>query len=125
MTRPLLATALTVAFVLAACGGKSAPDPADPGDGTGPADVGTSLPEPSAELIAKGASVFEDSCSICHGDVGEGSSKTPALKGADALGKFSSDGELLTYTRKEMPKDDPGSLSDDDYIAVIVWMRAN
>lgn len=75
-------------------------------------------------LIARGAKVFEDACSLCHGDDGKGNKKTPAVKGAGSLTKFPSVDALLAYTKKEMPKDDPGGLSEDDYRAVVAWMRA-
>lgn len=76
-------------------------------------------------LIAQGAKIFEDSCSSCHGQSGEGHGKTPAVKGTGTLAKFASDADLFSYTKEKMPKDDPGSLSDDDVRAVVAFMRAN
>jgi cytochrome c len=68
--------------------------------------------------------VFADACATCHGDAGEGSKKTPAVVGPEALKGFADDAALLAYLTKEMPKDDPGSLSDQDYADVIAWMRS-
>jgi mono/diheme cytochrome c family protein len=133
-----------LAVLALACGGKDKADTTTPTGGTGdvnPCANPCASANPCANanpcaannntaaaadpaLIAKGATVFEDSCSLCHGDSGEGNKKTPAVKGAGALSKFPTDDGLLEYTKKEMPKDDPGGLSDDDYRAVVAWMRA-
>ena len=91
------------------------------GDTAGGGDTGGTM---AAGDAAAGATVNEDSCSNCHGDAGEGSGKTPAIKGDGALGRFGSDKELWDYVKKEMPKDDPGSLSDEDVANVIAWMKS-
>jgi mono/diheme cytochrome c family protein len=129
----------TLAFTLLAltlslgCGGggkKDTTTPAGGGDGVdatggdnggGTANAGGGV---TAGDASKGASVFADACSTCHGDQGEGSKKTPAVVGAGSLKKFDSDTALFEYLKKEMPKDDPGSLSDQEYTDVIAWMRS-
>jgi mono/diheme cytochrome c family protein len=139
MTR-IVSTALLAALAIA-CGGKGSGEPTTPagdntapaGDNTAPAGDNTANPcgdttaAPAAAdpaLVARGAKVFEDSCSLCHGDDGMGNKKTPAVKGPGSLAKYGTDDSLLAYTKKEMPKDDPGGLSEDDYRAVVAWMRA-
>ena len=67
--------------------------------------------------------VWSDSCATCHGDKGEGKGKkNPAVVGGKALAKYKNGGELLSYIKDKMPKDDPGSLSEADYLAVTAWV---
>lgn len=73
--------------------------------------------------LAQGDKVWADACTTCHGDAGEGKGeKNPAVVGGKALDKFKDAGELLAYTKEKMPKDDPGTLSDADYLAVTAWI---
>jgi mono/diheme cytochrome c family protein len=90
------------------------------GDGTAPAGPGLD------QQLAQADKVWGDSCSTCHGDKGEGKgAKNPALIGGRALGKFKTGGELLVYVKEKMPKDDPGSLSEGDYLAVTAWLLSH
>lgn len=67
--------------------------------------------------------VWDDSCATCHGDKGEGKGKkNPAVVGGKALARYKNGGELLSYIKEKMPKDDPGSLSEADYLAVTAWV---
>jgi cytochrome c len=125
MMRTLLLCAL---FPLAvACGGKSggestAPaDPATPDASEVPSATASAPADPA--LVARGAAIYEETCSTCHGDAGAGKGKSPAVVGAALMNKFPA-ADLLEYTKREMPKDEPGSLSDDDYNAVVAWMRS-
>jgi cytochrome c5 len=72
----------------------------------------------------KGATVFEEACAMCHGDSGEGSKKSPAVVGEPLAKNFADDKALFVYLKEKMPKDDPGSLSDEEYANVIAWMRS-
>lgn len=127
MMRTLLLCAL---FPLAvACGGKSGGEstaPADPAAASAsevPGATPSAAPADPA-LLARGAEIYEESCSTCHGDAGAGKGKSPAIVGAALMNKFPAAADLLEYTKREMPKDEPGSLSDDDYNAVVAWMRS-
>lgn len=120
-----------VSSIVLACGGKGGdqetiPDEPVAADEPTAADPAATPPAgaPDPALLAKGADVFSESCSTCHGDDGMGQGKSPAVRGPGALSRFASDDELLAYTREEMPKDDPGGLSDEEYQAVVVWMRS-
>jgi cytochrome c len=121
-------------FLLAAlgCGGgekaadttpaASAPPAADvnapPGDQDAP-PVGFGL----GEQLAQGDKVWAESCTVCHGDSGEGKGKkNPAVVGGRALAQYKTGAELFTYLKEKMPKDDPGSLSEADYLAVTAWL---
>ncbi len=74
-------------------------------------------------LIAKGAAIYEEYCSICHGEAGAGTKKSPKVKFGGTNDEFPNADALFAYTKEKMPKDDPGSLSDDEYKAVVAWMQ--
>ncbi len=112
------------------CGGGGSKQKTTPSGGEQAAPTGTTTgeaPEGGAVATAgdpaKGASVFADACSTCHGDSGEGNKQTPAVVGPGSLQKFADDKALFDYLKEKMPKDDPGSLSDEEYRNVIAWMR--
>jgi cytochrome c len=72
-----------------------------------------------------GASVYKRSCAGCHGENGEGVSSMPAVMGgADAGGRFQTAAELFEYVSREMPlpKAKAGSLSAEDYWAVVNFL---
>jgi mono/diheme cytochrome c family protein len=75
------------------------------------------------EQLAQGEKVWGDSCSVCHGDSGEGKGKkNPAVVGGKALGTYGTGADLLSYLKEKMPKDDPGSLSEAEYLAATAWL---
>ncbi len=130
--------ALAAVFALG-CGGGSKRESTTPtggdeyGEGaqTGTTDSETDAgAETTAEAkvpagdASRGATVYEDSCAMCHGDDGEGSKKTPALVGANALADFSDDDALFAYLKEKMPKDEPGTLTDQQYADVLAWLRS-
>ena len=119
-----------------ACGGSGSTDAKNP---TSPADTNAATETPAADPgaggsdplaqvsqdeIARGAKVYEDQCSFCHGDDAMGQGKTPALKGDGAMSRFASNKELFDYTKAEMPKNDKGTLSDADTAAVLAWLKS-
>jgi cytochrome c len=79
---------------------------------------------PTAEAqVAEGQSVWGDSCAGCHGDGGEGKGKkNPSVVGEKSLAKYKTAAELEAYIKEKMPKDDPGTLSDDQAWAVTAWL---
>ena len=114
----------------AACGSK-APAPATP------------TPPPSGggndALIAKGGQLYGAHCAKCHGDAGQGTDKAPMVVGVDkgALPldppagskrdvQFHTAADVGGWAAKHMPGDAPGSLSLDDYVAVLAFdLHAN
>lgn len=144
LNRALISFAVLAMTLALACGGGSKNGDTTPSNGTGGGDNGGGDTNPcgngggdtnpcgggdtmaagAAGDAAKGAAVFDDSCSSCHGDAGEGAGKNPKVKGDGSLSKFGSDKELWDYVKKEMPKDDPGSLSDEQVADVIAWMKS-
>ncbi len=104
---------------------EQAQDEAPPaGDEAAPAgDEGAPAGGGLTEQLAQATKVWGDSCSSCHGDKGEGKGKkNPAVVGGKALGKYQTGSDLLAYVKAKMPKDDPGSLSESDYVAVTAWL---
>jgi cytochrome c len=97
-------------------------EPAPPAEEPAAAPAGGGL----TEQLAQAEKVWADSCAVCHGDKGEGKGKgkkkTPPVVGPKALKKARTGGDVLAYVKEKMPKDDPGSLSESDYLAVTAWM---
>jgi cytochrome c len=73
-----------------------------------------------------GASVYKRSCAGCHGQDGEGVSSMPAVMGdtAAADARFQTAADLFEYVSREMPlpKAKAGSLSAEDYWAVVNFL---
>nr|WP_263326751.1 cytochrome c [Neobacillus sp. Marseille-Q6967] len=73
----------------------------------------------STELA--GNDVFQKSCITCHssGDITGGQAK---LDGAKIHTDFKTQEDLLAFVEKNMPKNAPGSLSKDEYEAVVKYL---
>jgi S-disulfanyl-L-cysteine oxidoreductase SoxD len=95
---PAVAAALALAALLAAA------EPAPRSAATGVY---------SQEQIARGKKAYQAECARCHGEALGGGEDSPALVGKEFLKNWAghSLGELVEYTRKEMPSDGPGKLS--------------
>lgn len=87
---------LSAAVLLAACGGSS-----EGGE--------TEVEEPtySAETIAEGEGLFQQTCSACHGSDGKGLPNLGKDLTAGEFVKSSTDAELLTYVLEGRAVDDP------------------
>jgi mono/diheme cytochrome c family protein len=76
----------------------------------------------SGQLAEQGKAVYASSCASCHGDQGQGGN-APALIGANQkLSKYQNAQKLLEFVSKTMPRGAPGSLSKDDYLAVLSFL---
>jgi len=84
-----------------------------------------------------GQKLFAANCASCHGGEGQGA-KGPALVGASALPanppptakvrtqRFRTAGDVLDFMKKNMPMNAPGSLTDDQYAAILAYdLHAN
>ncbi len=89
-------------------------------------------PSTSQDMVSKGAALFADACAHCHGDAGQGTDKGPPVVGADALPlaprpgqkrdvQFHTALDVFGWVRVNMPGDAPGTLSDDDYLAIMAF----
>ncbi|MDE2768499.1 MAG: cytochrome c [Chloroflexota bacterium] len=74
--------------------------------------------------VARGATVFEQSCATCHGPNGNDGFATP-LKGTGTLVRFASTRELYDYTSATMPLAAEGSLTERQYLDVVAWLLAD
>jgi len=135
-----IALSALLAVALAGCGGgdkggdttPAVAEPAAPSQPAGEAaDPAAAPADPTAapagggltEQVSQGEKVWSEACSMCHGDAGEGKGrKNPAVIGRKALASYATGADLLTYVKEKMPKDDPGSLSEGDYLAVTAWL---
>lgn len=96
------------------------------------------LAEVDAQVEA-GKNLFGDKCAGCHGDNGEGTKKGPPVVGKAALPldpakgakkrkgvQFKTAGDVFAWVKKNMPLKKPGSLTDDEYAAVLAFdLKAN
>lgn len=82
-------------------------------------------PDPVAEQVKAGAAVFARNCQGCHGDKLQGV-RAPALVGegftAEYTGAEHTFADLHTKVSKAMPMNAPGSLSDEQYLAVVAFV---
>ena len=99
---------------------------------------GTGLP-PGRGTVAQGGVVYAQRCALCHGDDGQGvpAFTTEVLIVREPWFELGNPRQLTTrglgnywpyattlfdYTRRTMPFEAPGSLSNDDLYAVVAWL---
>lgn len=100
---------------------------------------GTGLP-PGSGTAAEGAPIFSARCASCHGAEGHGTPAGWPLVGRNPGDAFDFNESLekelrrtignywpyaptlFDYTRRAMPADEPGSLTDDEVYALTAWM---
>ena len=95
---------------------------------------GTGLPAGSG-TPAQGAKVYQDKCSGCHGDHGQGNEKPPGPQLVGGFGTLKSDNPILTigsywpyattvwdYIYRAMPYARPGTLSANETYAVTAYL---
>jgi mono/diheme cytochrome c family protein len=100
----------------------------------------TATPATFEEQVELGGMAFADHCAECHGDAGQGTDKAPRLVGLDegALPldppasrqvrkeKFVTVADVANFAVMNMPPDDPGSLSTEEYLAILAFdLNAN
>ncbi len=69
------------------------------------------------EQNAQGAEIWEAKCRMCHTEGGIGTRITPL-----GLAAYGSPGGLVDYTRLAMPYAMGGTLTDDEYRAVVAFL---
>jgi cytochrome c len=98
--------------------------------------VTTALPEssgPPLDQAGRGGEIFAETCAGCHGEQGEGIEGRPAVMGDKALPRDPPDGakartskfetalDVFTFIKSDMPPIAPGSLSDEQYWALVAF----
>lgn len=125
--RSLFAAAAAVA--LAACGGSQA----------SPAAPSSTPPATFAEQVAAGGELYGKHCASCHGAQGEGKGAPRVVgldKGALPLdppaaakfrkGQFKTAGDVAAFVAKNMPPNNAGKLSDEEYFSILAFdLKAN
>ncbi len=107
--------ALFATSMFVGCGG-GAPAP------TSASSAAVKPPATLDEQTAAGGKVYAGQCAGCHGKSGEGGDKAPALVGSKSLDDYKNAREAFDFIQKNMPPDHAGSLSDDDYWAVVAFL---
>jgi cytochrome c len=132
--------------LVTACGG-SAPPAEAPGAEAAPAAAEHMTPAASvappanfAEQVALGQKLYGAQCAGCHGNSGEGTKDGPAVVGLDkgalplqpaATAKyrkteFKTVADIADFVVKSMPPKAPGSLSAEEYYAILAFdLKAN
>ena len=78
----------------------------------------------TAEQAQAGVAVYRAVCSQCHLESLRGDFEAPELAGPNFLTQWADVPvtELLDYVRATMPVEEPASLSDEEYAAVVAYM---
>ena len=84
----------------------------------------------SGAQAGRGQEVYSGACGLCHGRRLNGAPDDPDMRSTPSLARarFLREWEgrslasLLAYTRLTMPEDNPGSLTDEEYVDVIAYM---
>jgi mono/diheme cytochrome c family protein len=83
--------------------------------------------------IRRGEKIFGGACAGCHGALGQGGTKGPAVTGMRALPldppprarhrrmRFVTARDVYDFLRSNMPPNDPSSLSEQDRVAVVTY----
>lgn len=113
-----------------ACGGAS--------QESATAQTTAAAPAAGQDQVALGAKLYGENCAGCHGANGEGNAKAPPVVGKDALpleprpqaqarkAPFHTAADVLDFVKKNMPPKNPGSLTDEQYAAIIAFdLHAN
>lgn len=74
-----------------------------------------------AELTQNGETVYKTNCLSCHG-TSEKPGMAPNLFGKDFRASYANAEEAYAFVSKSMPDNDPGSLTDAEYKAVVTYL---
>jgi cytochrome c len=138
------------ALVLAACGGGGGAGPAEEPAAAPPVEAApaaeaaapsstAAAPATFEEQVALGQQLYGANCAGCHGESGQGG-KAPKVVGlkegalpldppADAKHRktqFKTVGDVADFVVKAMPPTNPGSLTAEEYMAILAFdLKAN
>ena len=140
----IVPASLTVlALAASACGGSAppadAPDSMEAPAADAPA-AEAAAPATFADQVAMGQELYGANCAECHGASGEGTAEAPAVVGLDkgALpldppptakyrkSQFKTVADIAEFVVASMPPKAPGSLSAEQYYAILAFdLKAN
>jgi cytochrome c len=125
-----MAIAMTTLGVMASCAHKQDAASETPAAGAGATD--------GKAQAARGGPLYGQYCAKCHGDGGQGTSEGPPVVGTAALPldppgtakfrktQFRTAGDVYDFVRTHMPAKAPGSLKQDEYLAIMAFaLQAN
>ncbi len=134
---------VTLACLVLACGGGTPPpesaDSAAAAHNSAPGAPAEAVPQTFAEQVTLGQKLYGEKCAGCHGDSGEGKT-APKVVGLDqgALPlapppeakyrktEFKTVADVATFVVKSMPPKAPGSLTEEEYYAILAFdLKAN
>jgi cytochrome c len=115
MKKTLISSCVVILGALVGCG--KPPDTAAKGN---------------TDQVAEGAGLYVAHCAACHGPTGAGGPHTPEVVGAHAFpieprpgqkrtARFYTARDVYDFIRKNMPANDPGSLSDTQYADILAF----
>lgn len=94
----------------------------------------SAAPTTFAEQVAWGGRLYGEHCAGCHGDSGQGSSRAPSVvglssgalpleprAGSERTTRFVTVADIAAFTVANMPPRSPGSLSADQYWAILAF----
>lgn len=99
-----------------------------------------SVPQSFSEQVRLGAPLYKENCARCHGAGGEGSPKGPRVVGLSAGAlpldppkeakhrklQFKTVADVAGFAVSSMPPNEPGSLSAEEYLAILAFdLKAN
>jgi len=89
-----------------------------------PGEAGATPSSAASEQVALGRSTYLSSCALCHGENLGGRDRAPALAGNNFLTAWSGRDAAALFDRIKttMPQSAPGSLSDQNYAAVVAYL---
>ena len=129
MTFKRIPLAAASAIALAACAGGQ----------TAPAASSSTPPATFTAQVAAGGELYGAHCAGCHGAQGEGKGAPRVVgldKGALPLdpppsakyrkGQFKTVGDVAAFVAKNMPPNNPGKLSEEEYYSILAFdLKAN
>jgi quinohemoprotein ethanol dehydrogenase len=76
------------------------------------------------DQVEFGKAAFSEHCASCHGERLEGRDRTPALAGNtfQAAWRGRDEGQLFDRIKTTMPSSSPGSLTDEQYAALVAYI---
>lgn len=130
----------SIFLILSLCAACASGDDEDDRDAQADSGKTPATPATFADQVALGQTLYGQHCASCHGDSGQGTDKAPRVVGLDqgALPLKAPDsrkvrkedfvtvGDVAKFVVMNMPADDPGSLSQEQYLAILAFdLKAN